>query len=221
MIASVDPARRGAGPDYVASGARLNNLPAGVRLFVRVWRPDRNHGLGELTLFGGAEERAGRSWPAVTGPRARGSRAAAIRQSGKSAGARPSGPRAARSRRSIRSHNRRCGNASRRWPARRAAPGCCRANPASPPNRLSPGPVPARRFGRAVDHLVAIGADDHRPIMIWPAQDHQGAHSALIRGFRPPPSGYDIVAGNPPRHRYGMIRTMAAFDEREKDFEAR
>src|SRR5438045_7960945 len=54
MTTSVDPARRGAGPGYVASGARLNNLPAGNRPSVRVWCDDGNHGLGKLTLFGGA-----------------------------------------------------------------------------------------------------------------------------------------------------------------------
>ena len=44
------------------------------------------------------------------------------------------------------------------------------------------GPVPARRLGRAVDHLVAVGADDDRPLMLRPTQDHQRAHSVLIRG---------------------------------------
>src|SRR5207244_8506982 len=41
------------------------------------------------------------------------------------------------------------------------------------------GPVTARRLGRPVDHLVAVGADDDRPPMLGPAQDHQCAHSAL------------------------------------------
>src|SRR5205814_526198 len=74
-----------------------------------------------------------------------------------------------------------------------------------PGHHLDPvRPVPARRLGRPIDHLVAIGADDDRPLMLGPAQDHQSAHSALTMGFRPPPSACDIVAGSPPRHRYGM-----------------
>ena len=39
-------------------------------------------------------------------------------------------------------------------------------------------PMPAGRLGGTVDHLVAIGADQHRPAMARTAKDHQGAHSA-------------------------------------------
>ena len=40
-------------------------------------------------------------------------------------------------------------------------------------------PMAARRLPRPVDHLVAIGPDQHWPAMLRPAQDHQSAHSAL------------------------------------------
>src|SRR5271167_1515312 len=39
------------------------------------------------------------------------------------------------------------------------------------------GPMPAGRLRGPVDHLVAIGADQHRPAMPRTAEDHQGAHS--------------------------------------------
>ena len=40
-------------------------------------------------------------------------------------------------------------------------------------------PVPTRRLRRAVDHLVAVGADDDRPFVLGPAQDDKGAHTAI------------------------------------------
>ena len=39
------------------------------------------------------------------------------------------------------------------------------------------GPMAAGRQGGAVDHLVAVGPDQHRPAMLGPAEDHQRAHS--------------------------------------------
>src|SRR5258708_5605320 len=38
------------------------------------------------------------------------------------------------------------------------------------------GPMPRGRAPRPVDHLVAVGGEDERPGMVWPAQDHQRAH---------------------------------------------
>jgi hypothetical protein len=34
----------------------------------------------------------------------------------------------------------------------------------------------AGRLPWPVDHLVAIGTDQHRPTVVRPAQDHQGTH---------------------------------------------
>ena len=46
------------------------------------------------------------------------------------------------------------------------------------------GPMAARRQRRAVDHLVAVGADDDRPRVLWPAQDHERAHSGHRQAAR-------------------------------------
>src|SRR6266576_7177672 len=63
-------------------------------------------------------------------------------------------------------------------------------------------PVPTRRLRRAVDHLVAVGADDDRPIMLGPTQDDERAHEAVggaprrtVRAgaLRRPLPAYDIV----------------------------
>src|ERR1700682_306058 len=49
----------------------------------------------------------------------------------------------------------------------------------APGDQLRPvRPMPAGRLRGTVDHLVAIGADQHRPAMARTAQDHQGAHLA-------------------------------------------
>src|SRR5439155_25943902 len=37
-------------------------------------------------------------------------------------------------------------------------------------------PVPAGWLGCTADHLVAIGANQHRPAVLRPAENHQGAH---------------------------------------------
>src|SRR5215469_5103557 len=39
-------------------------------------------------------------------------------------------------------------------------------------------PVAARRLPRAVDYFVAVGADQYRPALIGPAQNHYCTHSA-------------------------------------------
>src|SRR5437588_6167612 len=85
-------------------------------------------------------------------------------------------------------------------------------------------PVPTRRLRRAVDHLIAVGADDDRPFVLGPAQDDKGAHAAsaaLQRGTFRPPIGLRYYEARGSRHRHGDRSSMTTFDEREKDFEAR
>src|ERR1700730_9966985 len=50
--------------------------------------------------------------------------------------------------------------------------------PVEPRHDLRPvRPMTTRRLPWPIDHLVAIGADQHRPAVARPAQDHQSAHS--------------------------------------------
>ena len=78
-------------------------------------------------------------------------------------------------------------------------------------------PMPAGRLPRPVDHLVAICADHHRPAMLRPAQDYQGAHSPA-RIAAPPAQYRDATA-------YRCVAwdegNMTIFADREKEFEAR
>src|ERR1041385_7117050 len=54
-------------------------------------------------------------------------------------------------------------------------------------------PVPTRRLGRTVDHLVAISADDDRPFMFGPAQDNESAHAVV--GVAPKGGTFRLAIG--------------------------
>src|SRR5437588_8792861 len=82
-------------------------------------------------------------------------------------------------------------------------------------------PVPTRRLRRAVDHLVAVGADDDRPFVLGPAQDNKGAHAAVSGapkgGLSGRLSAYDImrhadraIDTGPEQHDY-LRRTRKGF----------